>query len=71
MTKIMTALVLKLSAKGRIDVREAFIDASFAPAKKGDIVLFYTCNRVIRVNGEEMELVAHTEVHGVVETAKE
>lgn len=28
---------LKLSAKGGIDVREAFIDASFAPAKKGDI----------------------------------
>jgi hypothetical protein len=37
MTKIMTALALKLSAKGGIDVREAFIDASFAPAKKGDI----------------------------------
>jgi hypothetical protein len=35
MTKIMTALVLKLTAKGGIDVREAFIDASFAPAKKG------------------------------------
>src|SRR6266581_3860456 len=35
MTKIMTALALKLSAKGGIDVREAFIDASFAPAKKG------------------------------------
>jgi len=33
----MTALALKLSAKGGIDVREAFIDASFAPAKKGDI----------------------------------
>jgi hypothetical protein len=31
------ALALKLSAKGGIDVREAFIDASFAPAKKGDI----------------------------------
>jgi hypothetical protein len=29
MTKIMTALPLKLSAKGGIDVREAFIDASF------------------------------------------
>jgi transposase len=37
MTKVMTALALKLSAKGGIDVREAFIDASFAPAKKGDI----------------------------------
>ena len=36
MTKIMTALALRLSAKGGIDVREAFIDASFAPAKKGD-----------------------------------
>jgi len=37
MTKIMTDLALKLSAKSCIDVREAFIDASFAPAKKGDI----------------------------------
>src|SRR5579864_9807448 len=35
MTKIMTALALKLSAKGGIDVREAFIDASFARTKKG------------------------------------
>jgi hypothetical protein len=35
--KIMTALPLKLSAKGGIDVREAFMDASFAAAKKGDI----------------------------------
>jgi hypothetical protein len=26
-----------LSAKRGIDVREAFIDATFAPAKKGDI----------------------------------
>jgi hypothetical protein len=32
MTKIMTALALKLTVKGGIDVREAFIDASFAPA---------------------------------------
>jgi hypothetical protein len=36
MTKIMTALALKLGAKGGIYVREAFIDASFAPAKKGN-----------------------------------
>jgi hypothetical protein len=35
MTKIMTALARELSAQGAIDVREAFIDASFAPAKKG------------------------------------
>jgi hypothetical protein len=35
MTKIMTALALKLTAKGGIDVREAFIDATFAAAKKG------------------------------------
>ncbi len=35
MTKIMAALAEKLSAKGALDVREAFIDASFAPAKKG------------------------------------
>jgi len=37
MTKIMTALASKLSAKGATDVREAFIDASFALAKKGNI----------------------------------
>jgi hypothetical protein len=35
MTKIMTALALKFRAKGGIDVQETFIDASFAPAKKG------------------------------------
>jgi hypothetical protein len=35
MTKIMATLAEKLSAKGALDVREAFIDASFAPAKKG------------------------------------
>jgi hypothetical protein len=35
MTNIMTALALKLTAKGGIDVREAFIDATFAAAKKG------------------------------------
>ena len=35
MTRIMTALANELAARGAIDVREAFIDASFAPAKKG------------------------------------
>jgi hypothetical protein len=35
MTRIMTTLAHQLSIRGRIDVREAFIDASFAPAKKG------------------------------------
>jgi transposase len=35
MTRIMTALAHELSVRGAIDVREAFIDASFAPAKKG------------------------------------
>jgi transposase len=34
-TKIMTALASQLSAIGAIDVREAFIDATFAPAKRG------------------------------------
>jgi transposase len=34
-TRIMTALASELSRRGAIDVREAFIDASFAPAKKG------------------------------------
>jgi chaperonin GroES len=36
------------------------------PAKKGDIVLFSECRRVIRVGGEELQFVAHTEIHGVV-----
>jgi transposase len=35
MTKVMATLAEKLSAKGALDVREAFIDASFAAAKKG------------------------------------
>jgi transposase len=35
MTRIMTALARELNRRGTIDVREAFIDASFAPAKKG------------------------------------
>jgi transposase len=34
MTRIMTALAHELSIRGAIDVSEAFIDASFAPAKK-------------------------------------
>jgi transposase len=37
MTRIMAALAYKLTARGAIDVREAFIDASFAPAKKGGL----------------------------------
>jgi transposase len=32
MTRIMTALARELSSRGAIDVHEAFIDASFAPA---------------------------------------
>jgi transposase len=35
MTRIMTALARELSRRGAIDVHEAFIDASFAPAKTG------------------------------------
>src|SRR5947209_20218469 len=35
MKGILEALALDLKLKGAIDVREAFIDASFAPAKKG------------------------------------
>ena len=37
MTRIMTAFANELAASRAIDVREAFIDASFAPAKKGDL----------------------------------
>jgi len=36
-TKIMAALANELVARGGIDVREAFIDATFAPAKKGGL----------------------------------
>ena len=34
-TLLNNALLSELSQRGAIDVREAFIDASFAPAKKG------------------------------------
>ena len=33
---VFEALALELQALGRLDVREAFIDGSFASAKKGD-----------------------------------
>jgi hypothetical protein len=32
----LEALALSLKIRGRLDVQEAFIDGSFAPAKKGD-----------------------------------
>jgi transposase len=35
MKEILEALASHLKLRGAIDVREAFIDASFAPAKKG------------------------------------
>jgi transposase len=35
MKGVLEALALDLKARGALDVREAFIDASFAPAKKG------------------------------------
>ena len=35
MKGVLEALALDLKAKGALDVREAFIDGSFAPAKKG------------------------------------
>jgi hypothetical protein len=35
MRGILEGLALELKHSGGIDVREAFIDASFAPAKKG------------------------------------
>jgi hypothetical protein len=35
MRGILEALALDLKHSGAIDVHEAFIDASFAPAKKG------------------------------------
>ena len=35
MKGILEALALDLTIRGAIDVREAFIDASFVPAKKG------------------------------------
>src|SRR5438094_5579612 len=36
MRGVLEALVEDLQIRGRLDVREAFIDGSFAPAKKGD-----------------------------------
>ena len=36
MMRIMTTLAHELSIRGAIDVGEPFIDASFAPAKKGE-----------------------------------
>jgi hypothetical protein len=35
MKGVLEALALDLKARGTLDVREAFIDGSFAPAKKG------------------------------------
>ena len=39
MKGILEALALDLKARGALDVREAFIDGSFAPAKKGALRL--------------------------------
>lgn len=36
MRGVLEALAEDLRIQGRLDVREAFIDSSFAPAKKGD-----------------------------------
>jgi hypothetical protein len=36
MRGILEALAEELHMKGQLDVREAFIDGSFGPAKKGD-----------------------------------
>jgi hypothetical protein len=36
MKGILETLALELKARGVLDVEEAFIDGSFAPAKKGD-----------------------------------
>jgi len=36
MKGVLETLALYLKARGALDVREAFIDGSFAPAKKGD-----------------------------------
>jgi transposase len=36
MRGVLEAIAEDLRTRGRLDVREAFIDGSFAPAKKGD-----------------------------------
>ena len=36
MRGVLEALAVDLRIQGRLDIREAFIDGSFAPAKKGD-----------------------------------
>src|ERR1700730_8937639 len=43
MKGILEALALDLELRGAIDVREAFIDASFAPAKKGSSCFMSSC----------------------------
>jgi hypothetical protein len=36
MRGVLEALAIELRVRGGLDVKEAFIDGSFAPAKKGD-----------------------------------
>ena len=36
MRGVLEALAIELTVRGSLDVKEAFIDGSFAPAKKGD-----------------------------------
>lgn len=41
------------------------------PCEVGNIVLAYGTPRYIRVDGEELELVAHTDIQAVVSTVKD
>jgi len=59
MTKIMTALANELAARGAIDVREAYIDACFAPAKKGALKVGKT------KRGKGTQIMAVADRHGL------
>ena len=59
MARIMAALAYELTARGAIDVRDAFIDASFAPAKKG-------CLKVGKTKrGKGIKIMAVADRHGL------
>jgi transposase len=59
MKEILDALASYLRLKGVIDVREAFIDASFAPAKKGGLKVGKT------KRGKGTKIMAVSDCHGL------
>jgi len=55
----MAALVYELTARAAIDVREVFIDARFAPAKKGGLKVGKT------KRGKGTKIMAVADRHGL------